>query len=770
MRKLTIFAALMALAGFMTLNHIDAQRGGRGGKGGPKVGKGPGPKGGGGNAEDWKKRADEWRKKGGKLNLPPLKVEDAKSDGGYDVVNLLPGDSESRRIGLTKDMAYRPFAYDNDTKVLTFAKVEFTTGTLGTFKVTLPKDAPDYNEVPEIGFDSGEWCVIGHQASVVFVDVNKGKAKLASEIDSKQPMDWVKAPKKKDRKKKKAAKESGGYRVHAGTNGATALVVYQKFHLENNAYTTSGATLYSAEGSDKKLEWDHNEYGVPPRGRDAVFSVTDDEIAVLTTKPKKAGDFSSACELFVLTFDPKSGSFKGAEKAKGDFAGNNASQFSLSPSGKFVVAHPEDSMKRFVFRRADWERTYQCDYYDPLLGFAPDMEIGVFLENHSPERAAIVAIELDTGKKIWNTTAKHSEVTGDGEMEPFSGVGPGAASLSANFGIIAGVSSSEPEFLFTENVAEFEPLCMSYDEKGKMVAVLALDRVFVLDAKTTEELHSIRFESPLPAGTLGEFIRFSEKGDKILCCARGQGIWLMDVKSATIEKTLKAPDGQWALPLTDLSGVIYSQSSDNGGNTMLQKLDADAPTVLHQNTTEGAQAICFWAHEDNDQFLIIERANDTVKTLLVDDEDKVEVEYDIEGQDPMFVGADTVTAFVTRKQEAVLINEINRMGYTGVNCVVLSSSKGMTENFSAVFKSEELPGASTYGKTAAGPFFASVFAGNEKKCDFACPAGVLEIEVSKNTFTLHAWSRAPKGLAAVSPKGKNYFVAGAKGLTTYKYK
>ncbi|MCA8946577.1 MAG: hypothetical protein KDB29_10155, partial [Planctomycetes bacterium] len=83
---------------------------------------------------------------------------------------------------------------------------------------------------------------------------------------------------------------------------------------------------------------------------------------------------------------------------------------------------------------------------------------------------------------------------------------------------------------------------------------------------------------------------------------------------------------------------------------------------------------------------------------------------------------------------------------------------------------EELPGRSTYGQTAASPFFGGLYAGDERNCKFACPAGVLDVDVGKNAITLYAWSRSPSGLAAVNPKGKEFFVAGGAGLKIYKVK
>jgi hypothetical protein len=47
---------------------------------------------------------------------------------------------------------------------------------------------------------------------------------------------------------------------------------------------------------------------------------------------------------------------------------------------------------------------------------------------------------------------------------------------------------------------------------------------------------------------------------------------------------------------------------------------------------------------------------------------------------------------------------------------------------------------------------------------------VLQADVGKSQFTLYAWSRKPSGIAAINPKGREFFVAGTVGLTTYKLK
>jgi hypothetical protein len=103
---------------------------------------------------------------------------------------------------------------------------------------------------------------------------------------------------------------------------------------------------------------------------------------------------------------------------------------------------------------------------------------------------------------------------------------------------------------------------------------------------------------------------------------------------------------------------------------------------------------------------------------------------------------------------------------------VVSSDPGdaISRNFSAVFKTEDLSGMSTYGKSAAAPYFAAPYWGDETNAAFACPAGVLSVSIAKNSMKLHAWSRKPTGLPAVSPRQKEFFVAGNEGLTSFKFK
>lgn len=472
-------------------------------------------------------------------------------------------------------------------------------------------------------------------------------------------------------------------------------------------------------------------------------------------------------------FDRK-GNLKEAQESAEPWAGGNAPRFTLSPDGTCFVAHPEDGLHSYVIKRGSWERGYKTNYLDACVGFAPEGKVGVFTENLSPQRAALKGINLATGEAVWTTSVLHAEATGDGDDEPFTAVGPGATLVAARYGIIKGENSAdEPIWLYRAKAIDFEPLSMSYDNDGKRVAVLALDRVFVLDARTRAELNSVSFENPLSSGTLGEFVTFDAKGKKILACARNKGVWLIDLATNTIEKTLPAVPGTWARAMPDFSGVVYSQSKDQGGNVMLQKLDDSEPQRVYRCEYKDAQAVCFWISDKGDQFLVAEREIGEGRLFLINEKGEPDVTYNVADADPMFVGDTTVTAFVTKRKQAVLINEVNKWTYTGINCTVVgpgSEGEAIETSFSAVFKTEELPGRSTYGVTAASPFFGGLYTGDERNCKFACPAGVLEADIAKGAMKLYAWSREPKGLAAINPKGKEFFVAGGTGLTTYKIK
>lgn len=762
-RTIWLLAIAASLALLAQPSAIDAQRG-------PGKGKGPGngnPNGGNANKA--------WGKNAQKQKLPELQIEDLKADGEYSVYNLLPTQGEQPRIGVTADKAYRLISYDVASSTLKFVTLDLISGSLGSNIVKLPNDVPDLGDDPRMAFDGGEYCVISNQAATLFVEPFKGKVKVAAGIDSSiakgepQPAD-NKKNRGKDKDKDNTPAEQ--YNIHGGPGGKFALSVLVKYDKASKNYTSEGATLHFADDKSVELHWDHAKYGIPPKNRDAVCAVTDTEIVVLVTNPRTPGAFSSACSLSTLVFDRK-GSLKEAQTDPQPYAGNNAPRFSLSPDGQYFVAHPEDGMHPFVMKRGSWERGYKTDYYDACVGFAPEGKIGVFLENKTPQRAALKGIELATGKELWATSVTHDEAGGDGDKEPFTSIGPGATVIATQFGIISGETSEEPVWLYHAKAVDFQPLCMSYDDSGKKVAVLALDRVFVLDAKSREEINSIAFETPLADGALGEFVTFDDKGKKILACARNKGVWLIDLATNTIEKSLPPVSGTWARAMPDFSGVIYSQPKEEGGNVMLQKLDGTDATRIYRCEYKETLAVCFWINDKGDEFLIAEREVGEGSLFLVDEKGEKKVTYNVTDADTMYVGDNAVTAFVSKRKQVVLINEINKWGYTGINCTVIGpedSGEAIETSFSAVFKSEELPGRSTYGATAASPFFGGLYAGDERNCKFACPAGVLEVDVGKNAMTLHAWSRSPTGLAAINPKGKEFFVAGNTGLKIYKIK
>lgn len=733
MRKLWFVGALVTAFLFSMVPIADAQRG-------PGGNRGPG-------------------------RLPSLQIEDVTPQGAYEVVNLLPGSNDQPRLGVTGEMAYRLVGYDRPNRELQFATLDFESGALGSTKVKLSTKAPDLGDDPRMAYDGGEWAVITRQAATVFVNVADGKVAVASEIDNSVPLEPVEASAKTRRRPARNGQE---YRVHGGAGGKWALSVYVEYDPEAKEYISKGGKVHFPKGKSVELEWDHNKYGVPPGGRDAVCAVTDDEIVVLTTNPRSPGAFKSACDLTCLVFDTR-GNLKEAQTSPDPWAGNNAERFALSPDGKHVVAHPEDSLHRSVVTRGTWERGYRTNYHDALVGFAPEGALAVFIENHTPERAALKALKLPGGEEVWNTTLTHKQVEGEGDNEPFTSVGPGAAVIAMRSGILKGESAEEPAWIYKVSPVEFEPLCISYDSGGKLVAVLALDRVFVIEAKSREEVYSVPLDKALPKGALGEFVTFDSRGDKVMACARGHGVWVIDLKEGEIVQSLPALPGTWARAMPDFSGVVYSQRKEDGGNVMLQKLEGGEPERIYRCEYKDALAICFHINDKCDEFLVAEREVGVGRLFLVDEEGEKIVTYDVENEDTMYVGDETVTGFVTRRKQAVLINEVQRWRYTGINCTVVSPKKGggLEANFSAVFESSDLPGRSTYGATAASPFFGGLFAGDERECTFACPAGVLQIDIRKSTMKLHAWSREPSGLAAVNPKGKEFFVAGTNGLTTY---
>lgn len=763
MRRTFFTLAAIALFGLLALPaDVTAQRGP--GKGPPGGGKIPG-----GGQQPWGKNA-------GKQKLPPLTIEDVKPDGAYEVYNLLPSSSEQPRIGVTADKAYRLVGYNKESRTLKFVTLDLVTGALGAKEIKLPTDAPDLGEAPRMANDGGDYCVISEQAATLFVDVFKGKVKVAAGFDSSVAMapPAQKGKKWRPEEKEKAEAPSGDlYRVHGGANGKYALSVLVKWDKDSKQYTGNGATLHFAEDKSVSLAWDHGRYGIPPKARDAVCAVTDSEIVVLVTVPRKPGGFSGSTSVTTLVFDRK-GNLKEAQESPEPYAGGNAGRFTLSPDGTCMVAHPEDGLHSYVIRRGSWARGYKTNYLDACVGFAPEGKIGVFIENHTPQRAALKGINLATGEAVWNTSVLHAEATGDGDDEPFTAIGPGATLVASHHGIIKGETSpDEPIWLYRAKAIDFEPLSMSYDNDGKRVAVLALDRVFVLDAKTRAEVNSIPFEAPLASGTLGEFVSFDAKGKKILACARNKGVWLIDLATNSIEKTLPPVAGTWARAMPDFSGVVYSQAKDAGGNVMLQKLDGSEPLRIYRCEYKDSQAVCFWISDKGDRFLVAEREIGEGRLFLVDEKGEIDITYNVADADPMFVGDTAVTAFVTKRKQAVLINEVNKWEYTGINCTVIgpgAEGEAIETSFSAVFKSQDLPGRSTYGATAASPFFGALYTGDERACKFACPAGVLDVDIGKGALKLYAWSREPKGLAAINPKGKEFFVAGNAGLTTYKIK
>lgn len=736
---------------------MEAQRGpGKGGKGGGQ---------GGGGKNPWSKGAGK-----GDFKMPSLTVVDVKPEGAYEVYSLLPSAKDQPRLGVTDTMAWRLVDYSAEQQALKFVTLDMITGKLGSKSVTLPKDTPVFDGVPRLAYDGGEYAMVSYQACVLFVEVKTGKVKLASTVDASVPL---KAPPPKRSRGPRTEESAGGasYRVHGGGGGKYALSVKTDYDSKGNRYNSRGATLFSHDGKSVTLDWDHNTYGIPPKQRDAVFSVGADEIVVLVTNPKKPGAFSSAHQLACLVFDGK-GKLKEAQVNTEHWHGGNAPRASLSPDGKYIVAHPEDGLHRYVLARGTWARGYKTDYHDALCGFSPEGTIGVFVHNNTPKHAKVHAIELATGNELWYTHLTHEEVGGEGDDEPFTSVGPGARVVALQQGILLGQTSEDPVWAYKAAAVDFVPLSISYDDSGKKVAVLAQDRVFVLDAKSREELHSIPFPNALPDGSLGEFVTFDPKGNKVMACVRGRGVWLFDLATNTIEKTLPAIAGTWARAMPDFSGVVYSQAKEAGGNVMLQKLDGSEATRVYRCQYKDALAVCFWISEKGDRFLVAEREVGEGSLFLVKADGSVDVTYDVADADTMYVGDTTVHAFVTKSKTAVLINEINRWEYTGINCTVISpvEGTGIQYSFSGVFKSEELAGRSTYGQTAASPFFGSLHFGDEKNCRFACPAGVLEADISKASLTLHAWNRKPTGIAALNPKGKEFFVAGSNGLTTYRLK
>ncbi|MBX3474624.1 MAG: hypothetical protein KF754_09600 [Planctomycetes bacterium] len=750
----------------------------RGPGGGGPGGGGPGGKGGGGSplpAQGGKGGKGNWGKNAPKATLPQLEIEDVKAEGSYEVAEIFAGNADQPRIGVTDEYCYRLAGYQPDGHALKFAFYDFKTQQLRAVSVKLPKECPPFDEIPRMAYDSGAWCVISLQALTLFVEPKTGKCKLAAGIDKAVPL---KAPKAREEKgpprgeKEKPAANTPLYRVHGSAGGKYALSIQTKYDAAGKAFASQDAVLHSAEGKSVTLKWSHSQFGTPPKDRDGVFAVTDKEVIVLTTRPRTSGNFIGPCEMACLVFDVNKGDLKEAQVNPDDWAGNNAGRFTLSSCGGFIVAHPIDSIDRWLVKRGSWEKPYKTQYNDACVGFAPEGNIGVFLENKTPQRAALKAIELSTMKELWATTVAHDDAMGEGEKEPFYAVGAGARTIANKGGIIAGKSTDMPEYLYRGSSIEFVPVAMAYDAAGKRVAVLTLDRIIVLDAKSREELHNIPLEKSMSKGVLGEFVAFNDKGDKIMACVRNQGVWLVDIASAKIVSSLPPVKGAWCRPMPDFSAIVYSQPKEEGGNVVAQPLAGGELKRIFRCGYKDAQAVCLWINDKGTEFLIAERQVGEGSLQLVDDKAKAIVTYDVKDVDPMYVGDTAVTAFVTKRKEAVLINEVNKWEYTGVNCTVVSPAPGdcIMENFSFVFKSENLPGSSTYGTTAAAPFFGVQHWGDESTCAFACPAGVLVVGVQKGSIKLYAWSRQPKGLAAINPKLKEFFVAGNAGLTTFKFK
>lgn len=756
---------------------VEAQRGpGGGGPGGGKGGKIPGGGGNGGPLPGQPGSKGNWGKNAAKAVLPQLEIEDVKVEGSYEVAEIFAPGTDQPRIGVTDEYCYRLSGYQVDGHALKFAYYDFKAKQLSSKTVKLPKECPTFEETPRMAYDSGAWCVVTYQALTLFVEPKTGKCKLAAGIDKTVPVKAAKPKEEKgpgrDREKDKPVANVGTYVVHGSAGGKYALSVLTKNDPTTKQFTSADAVLHSAEGKSTTLKWSHAQFGTPPKDRDGVFAVTDKDVIVLTTRPRNIGSASGPCELACLVFDLAKGDLKEAQVSPDDWAGNNANRFTLSSDGGFIVAHPIDSIDRSLVKRGTWEKSYKTQYNDACVGFAPEGNIGVFLENKTPQRAALKAFELSTMKELWATTVAHDEAMGELKDEPFYAVGAGARSVATKFGIIAGKTSDMPEMIYKASAIEFVPIAMAYDPPGKRVAVLTLDRIIVLDAKTREELHSIALEKAMSKGVLGEFISFNEKGDKLMACVRNQGAWLVDIATAKVTNSLPPIKGAWCRPMPDFSAVVYSQPKEEGGNVMAQPIAGGEARQVYRCGYKDAQAVCFWISEKCDEFLVAERQVGEGSLQLVDEKGKATVTYDVKDVDPMYVGDTCVTAFVTKRKEAVLINEVNKWEYTGVNCTMISPAPGecIIENFSFVFKTENLPGSSTYGTTAAAPFFGVQHWGDEANCAFACPAGALVVSPQKGSIKLYAWSRQPKGLAAINPKLKEFFVAGNTGLTTFKFK
>lgn len=760
----SLVVALLAL--FSMLSSVEAQRGGGGGGGGKGPKAPPGlPK--------------KLPGKGSKT-IPALQVTDVKPDGEINLASLLPASGEQMRLGVTGTMAYRLVSYNQTSHSFKFATLDFATQKQGQLDVPLPKQVKPFNMAPRVCFGGSETCIVSQQAQVCFVNLKDKKVVVVGDIDAKAPLKEA-APTGKGRKGKggpgksgEAGPPTGGeYRVHGMAGGSYALAMLRNYDGKNRKWISADATLYSSSGKAVTLKFDHNTYGVPPRTKDAVFGVKGEEAYVLTIRPRKAGDFKGEIEIATLVFDLKTGSLKEAQVCPDTWGGEDADTFMMTPTGDYFVAQPWGKYDRFVTARGSWKQGYKTDYYDACVGFTPDGGTGLFLGNNTPQRAFLSAISLSDGKEIWKTTVTHEQAQGNAEDEPFTSVCMEAKAIATHFGIIAGKSADEAEFIFKGEAVSFEPLAMTYDAAGKQIAILATDRVFVLDAKSHAETRSIAFEKPLSKSAQPECMAFNKAGDKLLACVKGAGAWLFDLAAGTLISSMPAVSGDHVRPLHDLSGVLFSAPSAEGGNLMIQGFGQDKPTRLYRAEYEEVQAICLWSDEKGESFLVTERGMGEGNLFLINKKGEKTDVYSVKEIEARLVGDNAVTAYVAKNKTCVLINDIE-LGGTLLNCTVIAPTKDdpdpVTASFQVTVKTDELSGRSTYGATGASPYFAGMWVGDDKAAYLACPAGVLTVDTGKQAFSLTAWNRKPAGVVAVNPRSKEFFVAGSTGMSVYKLK
>jgi len=756
-----LFMALVA--SFAFLGTVDAQRGG-GGKG-PKAPPGL-PK--------------KLPGKGSKT-IPALQINDVKPDGEIGLASLLPASGEQMRLGVTESMAYRLVSYSQTSHSFRFATLDFASQKQSQFDVPLPKSVKPFNLAPRVCFGGSETCVVSQQAQVCFVSLKDKKVVVVGDIDSKAPLKEA-APTVKGRKGKgagagkgvEAGPPTGGeYRVHGLAGGSYALAMLRNYDGKNKKWISSDATLYSSAGKAVTLKFNHNEHGVPPRNKDSVFGIKGEEAYLLTVRPQKAGNFKAETEIRVLVFDLKTGALKEAQTCPDVWGGEDADTFMMTPTGDFFVAQPWGKYDRFVTAPGTWKQGYKTDYYDACVGFTPDGATGLFLGNNTPQRAFLSAISLADGKEVWKTTVTHEQAQGNAEDEPFTSVCAQAKAVVTHFGVISGKTADEAEFIFKGEAVSFEPLAMTYDQAGKQIAVLATDRVFVLDAKSHSETRSISFEKALNKGAQAECINFNKAGDKLLACVKNAGVWLFDLSAGNVIATLPAVGGDHVRALPDLSGVLFTQPAAEGGNLMLQAFGQDKPTRFYRAEYEEVQAICLWNDEKGESFLVTERGMGEGNLFLVNKKGEKTDVYSVKEIEARLVGDSAVTAFVAKNKTCVLINDID-MGGTLLNCTVIAPTKDdpdpVAASFQVTVKTEELGGRSTYGATGASPYFAGVWVGDDKSAYLACPAGVLTVDTGKASFTLTCWNRKPAGVVAVNPRSKEFFVAGSTGMSVYKLK